>query len=415
MRAGFCCLALALLVVAGSVQGQEIKYIPVQTTGNQVCLPGAGGCGANEVKLSAGGVNVRLHIGVTGWPGLLGAYQGTLDATSYEGGLAAGVIAPGHPGNPGTALGCNLESEGYIEAICDMGNFLAEKICQSDFTNPATIDYFTKCSTAVDCTGGMLKACIDRPDYVFFGLGATPAPSCATVDYSMAAATINCQGNPTSPAGSPMNPYYYGGTLIVTVPACAKGTYNVAFVNDQNFTVFNDCTGVMIPGLTLTYASITIVTGSCCYGIGTPTAGCMEDVTAAQCALMAPPYQFRAGVDCDVECCECLNNAQCNDSNACTTDTCVSCVCYNDPNYVVGVECCDPATGDVMIIDDGNLCTDDACNETTGVPTHTNNTDPCDDDNGCTINDTCDGGACAGDDVNEIACDDAADCDFPGQ
>ena len=44
--------------------------------------------------------------------------------------------------------------------------------------------------------------------------------------------------------------------------------------------------------------------------------------------------------------------------------------------------------------DDGNVCTDDVCNE--GVCEHTNNTADCDDGNLCTENDVCQNGVCTG-------------------
>src|SRR5262249_52561508 len=67
--------------------------------------------------------------------------------------------------------------------------------------------------------------------------------------------------------------------------------------------------------------------------------------------------------------------------NACTTgDTCVAGTCVGGP----APDC-----------NDGNLCTDDACDPAVGC-THANNTAPCDDGNTCTVNDACQGGACVG-------------------
>jgi hypothetical protein len=43
--------------------------------------------------------------------------------------------------------------------------------------------------------------------------------------------------------------------------------------------------------------------------------------------------------------------------------------------------------------DDGNPCTDDACDPVSGC-VHTNNTAPCSDGNACTVGDACSGGAC---------------------
>ncbi|MGH7893109.1 MAG: hypothetical protein ACREQL_00485 [Candidatus Binatia bacterium] len=75
------------------------------------------------------------------------------------------------------------------------------------------------------------------------------------------------------------------------------------------------------------------------------------------------------------------NNDPCNDNNACTTnDGCQGGSCAGGP----------PPN-----CNDSDVCTDDDCDPATGC-THTNNTVPCSDNNECTTNDRCQGGACAG-------------------
>ncbi|MCA9518632.1 MAG: hypothetical protein KC635_27035, partial [Myxococcales bacterium] len=114
-----------------------------------------------------------------------------------------------------------------------------------------------------------------------------------------------------------------------------------------------------------------------------------------------------------------------DDGNPCTDDLCdpvagvkhlpngASC---SDGNVCNGVEMC---TGGVcrpgvpLVVDDGNPCTNDGCNPVTGVA-HTNNHDPCDDGSVCTVGDVCAGGTCragaavATDDGNPCT-DDACD------
>jgi hypothetical protein len=94
----------------------------------------------------------------------------------------------------------------------------------------------------------------------------------------------------------------------------------------------------------------------------------------------------------------------CNDDNACTTgDSCTAGVCVGGapPNC-----------------DDGNVCTDDACNPATGC-VYVNNSNPCEDGNACTTGDICSSGACEGgpppncDDANVCttdSCDPQAGC-----
>ena len=99
--------------------------------------------------------------------------------------------------------------------------------------------------------------------------------------------------------------------------------------------------------------------------------------------------------------------ASCNDSNACTIDSCVpatGCVHTNNAGPCSDNNACttnDACSGGICVggpavnCDDGNLCTTDSCSPTTGC-VHTNNAVSCNDNDVCTTNDTCSGGACAG-------------------
>ncbi len=125
------------------------------------------------------------------------------------------------------------------------------------------------------------------------------------------------------------------------------------------------------------------------------------------------------GLFCDgLETCDavagCLpgQGQQCDDNNACTTDSCsdVSGECIFTENFEVGVECCNPLTGESVLIDDDNACTNDVCDAATGMVGHPPR-DPglsCDDGDPCTTNDMCDGqGQCAG---QAVSCDDGVSC-----
>ena len=77
----------------------------------------------------------------------------------------------------------------------------------------------------------------------------------------------------------------------------------------------------------------------------------------------------------------CTSDSQCNDSNPCTADTCVSGTCQH-ASVANGTAC----------TDDGNVCTNDVC--ASGTCTHPNNTAPCQDDGNACTNDVCSGGVC---------------------
>ncbi|WP_197041593.1 thrombospondin type 3 repeat-containing protein, partial [Chondromyces apiculatus] len=106
----------------------------------------------------------------------------------------------------------------------------------------------------------------------------------------------------------------------------------------------------------------------------------------------------------------CQSNAECDDGNPCTTDTCVAMLCQRAPN--------DNACNDGNACTDGDVChggvcvggapktctaispchTAGTCNPATGIcstPMRPNGT-ACNDANACTTNDTCQSGACSG-------------------
>src|SRR5262249_38699951 len=66
---------------------------------------------------------------------------------------------------------------------------------------------------------------------------------------------------------------------------------------------------------------------------------------------------------------------------------------------------CNPGTP--LNCDDGNVCTDDACDPVSGCG-HTNNSASCDDGNACTTGDVCVEGACTGGPA--LDCDDDNVC-----
>jgi hypothetical protein len=136
----------------------------------------------------------------------------------------------------------------------------------------------------------------------------------------------------------------------------------------------------------------------------------------------------------------------CEDGNACTAgDTCVDAVCTPGPAPDCGENnpcldaSCDPATGCVANLvdgdcddesactsgdtcvegackgvvvkcDDANPCTDNACDPSTGCR-FTPNLSPCDDGDVCTLKDTCGGGVCVSGAADPLCCEEDADCD----
>ncbi|MBI4716398.1 MAG: hypothetical protein HY763_01205 [Planctomycetes bacterium] len=112
----------------------------------------------------------------------------------------------------------------------------------------------------------------------------------------------------------------------------------------------------------------------------------------------------------------CLSALHCNDGTACTADACAGGVCTHNPAYDANAYCCDPGSGGLTSISDGNDCTTDMCNSSNGTVTHTNKVfgSPCGSQtqNACTNPDTCDANAvCLPNHVsNGAACDDNDTC-----
>jgi hypothetical protein len=228
---------------------------------------------------------------------------------------------------------------------------------------------------------------------------------------------------------------------VLDIPAAAKGKYTVNLSVDETFMARPVAGGAPeeIPSLQENGFVVNAVTGSCCFALGTPGAGCNDTcVNRSDCAALPGPRVFSPGKLCSEGCVECTipgNDPLCDDGDACTTETCNAtagvCVRGNVSGYAEGT-CCDPATGALASNDDGDACTDDACSlgdppgtpkPGNGTPTHTPSsaTTPCDDENPCTTGDHCDGvrpeaaGGCIGTDVNGIACASASDCPLDPQ
>lgn len=120
----------------------------------------------------------------------------------------------------------------------------------------------------------------------------------------------------------------------------------------------------------------------------------------------------------DIGCQHIANHVNCDDENPCTVnDVCTNKTCDGSPKDcedAIGCtdDTCEVATGDCVhtpvdsTCEDYNVCTTNHCDTTTGCVAN-NNTLPCNDSNGCTLDDVCGGGVCAGASVD---CDDGYSC-----
>ncbi len=120
----------------------------------------------------------------------------------------------------------------------------------------------------------------------------------------------------------------------------------------------------------------------------------------------------------------CQSDADCEDGNDCTANTCTAGVCQVDEQALKGRPCqgesrcqrpgtCDEGgrcrtSGMEVDCDDGNRCTTDTCDRRVGCVHHPTHSQSCDDGDRCTLDDKCYGGVCTG--AREKLCDDSDDC-----
>ncbi len=114
---------------------------------------------------------------------------------------------------------------------------------------------------------------------------------------------------------------YYGGTHVVDIPPGAKGKYCVELFHDETFLADTSAPPNDIPTAQENGFCVNIVTGQCCFGLGTSDQGCVDDVLRSECDDEPGPVVFTPdhrcppiGPDCAHigACCDTLN-AQCED------------------------------------------------------------------------------------------------------
>jgi len=263
--------------------------------------------------------------------------------------------------------------------VCNDGN-----PCTDDSCNPATGCVATNnaascsdgnvCTTGDVCSGG---SCVGGPPLVCNDGNPCTDDQCNP--------TTGCFAlNNAAPCDD--------GNACTTADTCAGGSCMPGAplsCNDGNVCTDDGCNPAS--GCTHANNSAPCSDGSAC------TTG---DLCAGGACVGGPPANCDDGNVCTDDACNpasgCThanNSAPCNDGSQCTTaDTCAGGACVGGPPP----DC-----------NDGNVCTDDACNPASGC-THTNNTASCDDANGCTSNDACAGGTCQG--GPPTVCDDGNAC-----
>ena len=168
--------------------------------------------------------------------------------------------------------------------------------------------------------------------------------------------------------------------------------------------------------------------GSCDDGLACTTDNCQGAAGCQHVSLDGTPCNADSNVctvddACSEGNCEPGKVLDCDDKNACTTDTCdlaKGCThvafeglpCDADGSACTAGDVCQGGgchKGPVVVCDDNNPCTDDACDPTTGQCQAKSGGDnvPCDDSSKCTSKDACFNGGCKG---KPVDCDDGNAC-----
>jgi hypothetical protein len=317
----------------------------------------------------------------------------TVNDTCVKGKCQSGTLLDCDDGNPCTADACT--SKGICEhtpldAACDDGNActlgdhcLAGKCATTGMLDCGDDDVCTddECDAQLGCLTTLNTAPCDDGNLCTYG-DACQMGAC------VAAGTLKCDdGNPcTADTCDPAQ------ECVHTPLAAACDDGNPCTIQDACSQ--GKCMGVK----PLNCNDGNVCTDDSC----DPMAGCVH---APNDALCSDGDVCTTGDSCAAGSCVPGPQVNCNDGNVCTDDACdVKLGCQHVPNTAScedGDECtandvCSQALcapGGAVVCADGNVCTDDSCDSKLGC-LHAVNTAKCDDGNACTVNDVCSNASC---------------------
>ena len=144
---------------------------------------------------------------------------------------------------------------------------------------------------------------------------AAQQPTAMNFDIEACNATnLECGGTQTvNPGLVDTGSVRYGSTAVVNVTAGFSGSATINFQNPNVDTLFQDGNQTQIPIGQLVGATITVpAAGSCCFGLGTPGEGCLDDVTECECNTQPAPRVFHPNQPCPPGGAPCTNDCNAN-------------------------------------------------------------------------------------------------------
>lgn len=315
----------------------------------------------------------------------------------------------------GSASGCSQDADCVPDSPCELGLCNIDGTCRFVFQggactddDPCTVD--ETCET--DGCVGQLRDCDDGNVCTLDGCDPTtgecssnPADGLCD-DGNPCTEGDRCDAGeckPTGDVGCDDNNSCTSDTCSASSGACVNTPLNDAACDDGNFCTVGDAcdAGFCIPGAEIpcdddngcTKDACEPDTGLC---VATPNTEPCDDGNA--CTIED---------SCEDGVCQPGFELNCSDGNVCTSDVCVSetATCINenitgictDGNFcTVGDTCfagsCLP--GPPKFCQDGNPCTQETCDSTTGDCNSTPSPGECSDGNPCSIGDYCIAGGC---------------------
>lgn len=417
-------------VIAGVAGTAVLELVPVVNNGDGAPFAHGGAYDAsnisgNTLTVDAGGIRMFWALKGSNWDPdgdgvpLLRSTSARVDGKQFAGDNAV-------PSNPGCDITVPMEACANLPACKTAWGAIGAPACNDAFAGMCNNAWFNK---AQDC-----EAMGDGTYWIHHNAFLT-----VTADVGLTSPTGPLMFTTTDPGeGTPdgdldcdtvqdtVGNVYTIGYFAWDLPACAKGTYTLSYVAAETFMA--DPNNEQFPLAETRPGVVTVPVGKCCYGIGGPSPGCADALTAAECAAEPAVAVWSVGEVCDNPptddgCCACLEDAQCRETpdDLCTVNTCSNCVCFDNPIAAWDAgECCDAATGDTCVPTPDNVCQTSACSiaPDRGVCVNTSIAEgqPCadpGDDNPCTYDDVCAADeSCSGTDVNSqmITCVDDAEC-----
>jgi len=280
--------------------GAEILMTPVNPPAGVPPYPAGTQIVGQELRLPRGGVRVWLEFYVRNWdsdgdgtPRLL-VYQMKLNGNGFHGPFAE---------PPGTI---DLHPA-WVQ--CAGENSAAHLYCHSQF-GPGDYgcidrwDWSGLCPYPYCCK--QIFANIERPDWIAGDVIQMMAESMGSAAFNWVFFGIQHHGPPLIDGGLT----YYVRTLVIDVPAGARGNYTLGFEDcidggpclerhdSHTFLADDSQPHEFIYIATAIPAVINVQTGRCCYGLGQSTKACEDNVTVDECDALPAPRAFLLGEQC---------------------------------------------------------------------------------------------------------------------